>query len=285
MNANGAIFTAYHKKFPIPDVDIIFPIHTGRDCTKETKDGKIKTEELEWLESKTIGDNTGDNISKRNREYSECTALYWAWKNVDINKYKYVGLNQYRRMFILNDEYDKARNNQEKEVHKCVHYKADKKKLTDKIGLTDANIVDILSKYDVIVPYPCDLEKKKIHSVYEDWVVAIPGVHVNDLVMLEEKYKEFYPAETEAFSEYLNSPNKMMYQIFITTPKIFNEYCEWLFDILFKIEKNVNVDLYTTNGKRTMGYLAEVLYGFYFMHKEKKGELKVRHCGVAYLDD
>ncbi len=43
-----------------------------------------------------ITDNTGDNISKRNRHYSETTALYWMWKNAEAD---YLGLCHYRRIW------------------------------------------------------------------------------------------------------------------------------------------------------------------------------------------
>ncbi len=45
------------------------------------------------------GDNTGDNISEKNRMYSEWSVIYWIWKN--CKDAEYIGLNHYRRYFKL----------------------------------------------------------------------------------------------------------------------------------------------------------------------------------------
>ena len=43
-------------------------------------------------------DNTGDNISLKNRSYCELTTQYWAWKNAEAD---YYGFCHYRRFFTL----------------------------------------------------------------------------------------------------------------------------------------------------------------------------------------
>ncbi len=49
----------------------------------------------------SVKDNTGENISERNRNYSECTALFWMWKNAP--KADYIGLCHYRRHFDVGE--------------------------------------------------------------------------------------------------------------------------------------------------------------------------------------
>lgn len=281
---NGVIYLSYHKPWVLFDEDFLIPIHAGRACVSETKDGNISEKDRKWLMEHTISDAEGDNISLKNREYCECTSLYWVWKNVDLTKYKYIGCFQYRRQLILNDYFERAPADQEKNVYKCVHFSQMNTLDCKKIGLTDENICELMKKYDCIVPYATSLDLMNVTSVYHDWVDKIPGVHVDDLILLEKYMNKKYPSDAKAFSEYLNSPNKRMYQIFIATPKVFREYAEWLFDILFEIEPLIDTSLYTTNGRRTMGYLAEVLYGFYFGKMKKMHPDKVMECGVTYLE-
>lgn len=65
----------------------IIPIQVGADLTE--------ADICEWK------DNTGENISEKNGNYSECTAIYWMWKNAP--KADYIGLCHYRRHFALEE--------------------------------------------------------------------------------------------------------------------------------------------------------------------------------------
>ena len=68
MNNKCKILLVTHKPCKIPESEYIVPIHAGRAVALEkSKDGSINQEDLDWLIENTIGDNTGDNISAKNR--------------------------------------------------------------------------------------------------------------------------------------------------------------------------------------------------------------------------
>ena len=48
---------------------------------------------------KSLGDNTGDNISAKRMSFNELTVQYWAWKN---QKADYFGICHYRRFLAFN---------------------------------------------------------------------------------------------------------------------------------------------------------------------------------------
>lgn len=52
-----------------------------------------------------LTDDTGNNISIKNRQYCEVTGIYWVWKNCH---HDYVGFSHYRRHFILQEDWMKV---------------------------------------------------------------------------------------------------------------------------------------------------------------------------------
>ena len=48
-----------------------------------------------------VTDDTGRNISERNRMYCEMTAVYWIWKNTD---HDWIGIEHYRRHLLIKPE-------------------------------------------------------------------------------------------------------------------------------------------------------------------------------------
>lgn len=70
MDKNLKIYVITHKNYPIIKDDIHVPLLVGAES---------KDEDYGFL-----CDNTGDNISYKNNQYSELTGLYWMWKNSQL---------------------------------------------------------------------------------------------------------------------------------------------------------------------------------------------------------
>ena len=75
------IMSVTHKKYWMPEDELYMPVQVGFN------------EPLGFAR-----DNTGENISEKNKNYCELTALYWGWKNL---KADYIGLDHYRRHFSI----------------------------------------------------------------------------------------------------------------------------------------------------------------------------------------
>ena len=78
-NSSVKILLSYYKPATLIKSDILTPIHTGRAiCNEVDKDGRNGEERnTQWLLDNMIGDDTGENISKK-KPYvcrAECSIL------------------------------------------------------------------------------------------------------------------------------------------------------------------------------------------------------------------
>ena len=143
------IFVCYHKPFDILENEVLTPIHAGRAvAANPLQDTKITPADLKWLKSKMIGDDSGENISEKNRYYNECSVTYWMWKNISS---PYVGLFHYRRVFNMNSD---------KQVNMKEH------SVPDIYGITYKNLEKLMSEYDLLLPFPMGFTT----SIYESYV-------------------------------------------------------------------------------------------------------------------
>ena len=284
--SNIKILIASHKPFKMIDGNYFQPIHVGREIAQSlSKDGKISDKDYQWLLDNMIGDNEGENISTKNRYYSECSALYWAWKNYDkLGNPDYIGLMHYRRHFIFNDEYyeTKPKNKWEDALGFVSEMFIDEDYL-NRIGLNDENIKSGCEKYDLIVSKDTKLDLIYGRNIREDYANTIAGAKVKDFDEMVKIVREDYPEYKAVVDEKIDGYTKSLYQMFIMKRELFFEYCEFLFGVLFKIEDKMNFDEYSTNGKRTLGYLAEDLLSMFVWKKESE-QLNILKLGATLVE-
>lgn len=178
------------------------------------------------------GDNTGYNISIKNPNFCELTGLYWAWKNLNAD---YIGLVHYRRYFT---------------VKKFIPKQESKK---FKIVLTKEEIEKRLENNDIILPKPRNYFIESIYSHYEHTMHIEPLVETGKII--QEKYPEYYPE----FENLKNTTKMHAFNMFIMKKEYLDQYCTWLFDILFELEKRVDVNQYDAFHARLFGRVSERL--------------------------
>jgi len=189
-------------------------------------------------------DNTGDNISSKNVNYCELTALYWLWKNF-MNKstggqVDYYGLFHYRRMLDISEE--------------------------DLLRLKENDI-------DVVLPYPMLHEPNAFehHTRYlkdADWDA------------MKKALEELHPEYAKAMPEIFSRPYVYNYNMLIAKPEVLAEYCAWLFPVLERTEELTEPKGWE-RADRYIGYMGENLLTLYFMYNKDK--YKIAHTGRRML--
>lgn len=285
------ILCVTHKACALPNLDFLIPIHAGRAvATEVSKDGVISNKTLNWLLKNTIGDDTGENISLRNRFYNETSAMYWTWKNYEqLGNPDYIGLMHYRRHFVLNDEYYKQQWVKGKDFDKAMSTISENfidETYLNRIGLSTENLQKLISENDLIVSYPSQFDivyPIDTANIRDDYAKNIPQVKAKDFDLMIDLIKNKYPEYSNNIDNYINGFSKYMFQMFIMKKELFFEYCEFLFEILFEIEKSVDFSVYETNGKRSLGYLAEIMLTIFTIIYEKQHNIKKIERGITIV--
>lgn len=192
-------------------------------------------------ESGYIVDSEGISISERNPYYCELTALYWAWKNDTSGEWG--GLNHYRRYFLSD------------RTHEI---------------LTRDEIESLLSTHDVI------LWNEIVWPESVEWSYYRGAGYRKDILLLKNIMNKLYPDYINAFETVLKGKTASYANMFVMRRDFFDDYCEWLFSLLFEMEKTLNMSGYTVQEKRVYGYLGEILLNVYV----KKNELIPAYCDV-----
>ncbi|WP_109078719.1 DUF4422 domain-containing protein [Aggregatibacter kilianii] len=256
MKNNIKIFTCYHKPSPIFESECIIPIHSGKSISNQ--------------ELNIIGDNSGDNISERNKSWCELTVLYWMWKNVDAD---YYGLFHYRRFLNFNKlggGYD-------------IFNDFSKQSLRE-FGWDDTKIRSVCSQYDVLTSpiwniHPVGLPSYKMtnYDFYAKEHFAKDLDKVVDIISI--KYPEMYPYVLKS----LYSKECFFANMMIMNKKYFNEYCDFLFNILFEAESITDISEYDSYQKRIWGFIAERLSNCYLEYiKSRDYNLKYTQLGMVF---
>lgn len=245
------VYVFYYKKGSVLKLDKMYqPIMAGNSLLSEN--------------IAFTGDDTGDNISSKNRYYSELSGIYWVWKNTNN---EITGTCHYRRYFTLKPEPFFYRLKRllyfPVGLHKkryALIYTKNVKLFTDRI-ITQPEIESLFRKYDAILP-----QARKLNQTVETHFKKYHDI--NDLHLIETILKEKYPDFLDAFYEVLNGKRLYANNMFILKDEYFQEFMSWWFDILFEFERRTDLEKYTGYQQRIFGFLGERLLNVWFMKKK-----------------
>jgi len=229
---NGRIIVVTHKKYDMPEESIYFPVCVGKG--------------ISTLRNKYQPDDIGENISEKNNTYCELTAIYWVWKNLNLDDFDYIGIAHYRRHFSM---------------------KKNARRLDDVLKKDEVETIFKRMNSEVIITTP---KRRYFSSIENHYIHSKKGYdkqHKTDIENLRRATKEISP-EYESDLNYVLKGNKAhMLNMFIMPTKLFSDYCTWLFPIINRI---VELSEGRVNQNRYAGALSEFLLDVWLIHNNMK---------------
>jgi hypothetical protein len=249
------IYVMTHKPFTPPRDPLYQSVHVGRSLWLKEHGYELSpvAEESAVQDKKQIaerddllrfrGDDTGDNISDQNCYFSELTGMYWVWKNVHSDV---VGICHYRRYLL---DHDGRLFNHE-------------------------SIAAALKEYDVITT-----KNLQLNFPYNEGFAS----HHKPIYLetTAEVLGELYPEYYATFNRLVREKHTYFGNMLIMKKTLYDEYMEWLFAILFGVQKRVKVEEEDSYHRRIFGFISEFLQYVWIV----KNNLKVYECMVGMLGE
>jgi len=173
-------------------------------------------------------DNGGeDQISLKNSTFCELTGMYWMMKNADADA---VGLVHYRRHFAMH---------RGKDAWASI--------------LTQEQAEELLGAHEAVLP------KKRNYIIETNWSQYAHAHYEKDLQTTREVLSEICPQYVPAFDATMKRRSGHRFNMMIMQRERFNQYCGWLFPILFELERRIDISAYDAYNRRVFGFIGERL--------------------------
>lgn len=211
-----------------------------------------------------LGDDTGDNISEKRASFCELTVQYWAWKNVDAD---YYGLCHYRRYFSFsNKKY------QEDSFNNVIDTYISNSNIK-KYGLDRSEYIkEKIQKYDIVVTDPFEVKNVGLTNLREQYY-SQRYLKKEDINILFDAIEKLSPEYSDVAMRYFEGNKFIPCCMYIMNKKYFNMYSEWLYKILFEVEKNLDLNYADEDRLRVIGHIGERLLGIFCEYV--KNEVKI----------
>lgn len=230
---NIKIIVATHKECEIPKDLVYLPLFVGAK-------GKQNIVGQRGSANETFArDDSGDNISEKNPTFCELTGIYWAWKNLDT---EYIGLVHYRRLFGRGSHKDPMN-----------------------LAMTGAEYEKYLSNAAILIP------KKRQYYIESLWSHYANTHSEEHLKATRRIMQVLHPDQVSTFDTVLGRTSGAMFNMFVMSKNLLDDYCRWLFPVLFELEKQVTTEGLSNFDARLFGRISELLFNVWLEEKQQAG--------------
>jgi len=111
----------------------------------------------------------------------------------------------------------------------------------------------MLKTVDVLLPAP------RNYFIETNWSQYAHAHHVRDLELTRRILAERHPDVLPAFDTVMKRRWGHRFNMFVMRRDLADAYCEWLFDVLFELERRVDLSAYSAYDARIFGFVSERL--------------------------
>lgn len=242
-NISVKIAVATHKQYRMPDDEMYVPFLAG---------AVIRDEDFGYMRDDCIE----DNISDKNPNFSELTVLYEAVRVLDA---EYIGLAHYRR-----------------------HFAGEKFSTFDNIFMNkeDSRFANVLTykELETLIPHNRIILPKKrnyrVETIFSHYAHTHGEGH---LLVAREVISRLCREYLRSFDRVMKSHSAYMFNMMIMRKELTESYCDWLFPILFELEKTLTESGMTENlsefDARLYGRVSERLFNVWLDRMIVTGEI------------
>ena len=146
-------------------------------------------------------------------------------------------------------------------IHYRRHFKA-----------TPERIAALLERHDIILP------RKRNYFIETNYSQYVHAHHAVDLDLTRTILAERHPECVPAFDRVMKRTSGHRFNMLVMKRNVLDAYCTWLFDILFELERRLDISSYSANDARVFGFVAERLLDVWLEAKGRDySELPVRN--------
>lgn len=213
------VAVATHKEYRMPQDGMYLPLHVGAALHPDVCVGMQ-------------GDDTGESISEKNPYYCELTGVYWLWKNCDA---EYKGIVHYRRHLAT------ARH----------HFLRQKDRFSRVVS--EEELRSLLEDSGIVL---AKRRRYYIETVYDHYAHTFEAEQFDECRrVLLDMCPEYVPA----WDRLMGSRSAHIFNMFVMRHDFFDAYCQWLFPLLFELERRIDPRRYDDFGARYLGRVSERL--------------------------